>query len=453
VIGPSGSGKSTLLRAVTQSCGIYIWSEKGRRRMEYNPHEDALHRFVEVLWQGERMKLVYRFPTNEKLWEEYARIQAESLRQGGDGKEGTAFYAKNQVAMDEGSQVAWPARHSKGEISAIQHAMNLKIRSESAFWAEYQNEPLPEKNGIEDDELLTAEQIASKLNGYKRALVPIGVNHLTMFIDVQGKLLFWVVCGWQDDFTGYVLDYGAYPDQRRPYFTLRDAQRTLQSVVKGAGLEGGIFAGLDHLANEHLAKEWHREDGAMMRVGLCLVDANWGTSTDMVYQFCRQSACASQLMPSHGRFVGAGSKPFHEYTRRPGDRVGLNWRIPNVRGRRAIRHVLYDANYWKTFVHARLSVPMGDKGCLSLFGREPKTHELLADHLASEYRVKTEGRGRVVDEWKLRPEARDNHWLDGVVGCAVAASALGATLPGFAGERERKPKEKIRLSEIQGRRR
>jgi hypothetical protein len=90
---------------------------------------------------------------------------------------------------------------------------------------------------------------------------------------------------------------------------------------------------------------------------------------------------------------------------------------------------------------------------LSLPGRDPESHRLLAEQLTAEYRVKTEGRGRVVDEWKLRPEARDNHWLDGVVGCAVAASALGATLPGFAGERERKPKEKIRLSEIQGKRR
>ncbi len=46
--------------------------------------------------------------------------------------------------------------------------------------------------------------------------------------------------------------------------------------------------------------------------------------------------------PQPRRFVGASSMPFSEYKRRPGDRVGLNWRIPNVHGKRAIRHVVYD---------------------------------------------------------------------------------------------------------------
>ena len=44
--------------------------------------------------------------------------------------------------------------------------------------------------------------------------------------------------------------------------------------------------------------------------------------------------------------------------------------------------------------------------------------------------MKTEGRGRTVDEWKLRAAAVDNHWLDCLVGCAVAASIQGAILPG-----------------------
>ncbi|MGH7143191.1 MAG: terminase gpA endonuclease subunit, partial [Planctomycetota bacterium] len=177
----------------------------------------------------------------------------------------------------------------------------------------------------------------------------------------------------------------------------------------------------------------------------------WGTSTDVVYQFCRQSAHSALLLPSHGRFVGASSKPFHEYHKRPGDRVGLNWRIPGVQGKRAIRHVLFDTNYWKSFIHTRLAVAMGDKGCLSIFGRDPVHHRLLAEHLTAEYRVRTEGRGRVVDEWKMRPEAIDNHWLDGLVGSAVAASILGAQIAS-AGRNEPVKKPRLRLSTLQGRR-
>ena len=79
-------------------------------------------------------------------------------------------------------------------------------------------------------------------------------------------------------------------------------------------------------------------------------------------------------------------------------------RLSNVHGKWAIRHVVYDTNFWKAFIAARLLVPMGDRGCLSLFGRDPEVHRLFAEHLTAEFRVRTEGRGRVVDEWKLRPE-------------------------------------------------
>ncbi len=46
------------------------------------------------------------------------------------------------------------------------------------------------------------------------------------------------------------------------------------------------------------------------------------------------------------------------------------------------------------------------------FRRKPDEHRLLAEHLTSEYRVKTEGRGRVIDEWKLRAHKPDSQWLD-----------------------------------------
>ena len=38
--------------------------------------------------------------------------------------------------------IAWPERFNHDELSAIQHAMNLKLQDERAFYAEYQNEPL-----------------------------------------------------------------------------------------------------------------------------------------------------------------------------------------------------------------------------------------------------------------------------------------------------------------------
>jgi hypothetical protein len=108
-------------------------------------------------------------------------------------------------------------------------------------------------------------------------------------------------------------------------------------------------------------------------------------------------------MPSHGKYVGAASTPFAEYKKQLGDRVGHNWRIPSTTGKRAIRHVVYDTNYWKSFIFARLAVALGDKTCLSLFGTQPESHRLLADHLTAEYPITTTGRGRTIEEWKERP--------------------------------------------------
>jgi hypothetical protein len=165
-----------------------------------------------------------------------------------------------------------------------------------------------------------------------------------------------------------------------------------------------------------------------LKIGKGLIDANWGVSTDVVYQFCRQSPYTNLLNPSHGRYVGAAGYSFSEYRRQPGDRVGQNWRIPALNPNRRVRHAVYDTNYRMSFVHGRLAVPAGEKSCLTLFGEKPDTHRAFAEHLTAEYRVKTEGRGRTVVEWRVKPGGGDNHWFDGVVGCAVAGSMLGAAL-------------------------
>lgn len=232
-------------------------------------------------WNGQRTKLVYAFPTDEALWKRYAEVRAESLRLGNGGEEATAFYRDHRAAMDEGAVVAWSERFNHDELSAIQHAMNLRLQDEAAFFAEYQNEPLPAETARDDE--LTVEQIAGKLNRMKRGEVPVGVNHVTAFIDVQGNLLFWVVCGWEDDFTGYVLDYGAYPDQKRPYFTLRDARPTLTGLLPGGGVEAAIYAGLEALTAQIIGRAWRRDDGADLWIERCLIDTNWGSSTDVVY--------------------------------------------------------------------------------------------------------------------------------------------------------------------------
>jgi energy-coupling factor transporter ATP-binding protein EcfA2 len=398
-------------------------------------------------WQGEKTRMLYSMPKNMKLWEQYADIRADALREDGNFKAATGFYLAHREEMDEGAVVEWEARFNHDEISALQHAMNLKFQDEAAFMSEYQNDPLPED--YSDDAMLSVDEIAGKVNGLSAGRIPLACDRLTLFIDIQKALLFYAVVAWSEDYSGAVLEYGAWPEQHGRIFSLSSANPTIQAKFPGSGLEGCIYGAMTVLTDELLAREWEREDGAMLKIERALIDANWGSSTDVVYQFCRQSSWAGVVYPAHGRYVGASSKPMTEYRKQPGDRLGFNWMMPNVAGKRAIRHVIFDSNFWKSFVHARLAVPMGDKGCLSLYGRHPQLHQLLAEHLTAEYRVKTIGRGRTVDEWKIRPDRSDNHWLDCLAGCAVAGSMLGATLPEFGIATTRKRKSvQVKLSDM-----
>jgi hypothetical protein len=216
--------------------------------------------------------------------------------------------------------------------------------------------------------------------------------------------------------------------------------------------EAALYKSLGFLINDLCEKEWKRTDGALLKPGRCIIDANWGISTDVVYQFCRQSSHSGILLPGHGRYVGASSISFAGLRRRPGDRRGLNWYMRKGE-KRSIRHVAYDANFWKSFVHSRLKVPIGDNGSLTVFGNRPEFHRNFSGHLTAEFFVKTQGRERTVDEWKLRPEASDNHWFDCLAGCAVGASVLGAALPETGQAGSRRKKEPICLSELQKQRR
>jgi len=138
---------------------------------------------------------------------------------------------------------------------------------------------------------------------------------VTAFIDVHDKLLFYAVAAWEDDFTGYVVDYGTFPDQKRAYFTARSATRTLGRVFRRAAKEGANAAGLNRLLDLLLGREWLREDGSLLHVGRCLIDA--GYEADVVYSTIRRSAGAALIMPSLGQGITAANKPISEYSRKP----------------------------------------------------------------------------------------------------------------------------------------
>lgn len=403
--------------------------------------DQILDRDRHPAFQGVRTRLIHTFPTNEDLWEEYAELRRAGLKID-DLSKSNAFYKKHRKAMNAGAVVAWPERYDAdaGELSAIQHAMNLRIDHPETFDAEYQNEP--RDLAADDDRLPSAAEIGRKLSGLPRRKVPLAATILTAFIDVQQRLLYHAVSAWSPEFTGSVIDYGTWPDQQRAYFTYRDAPRTIQSLpqFKTAGVAGAIRGALDALIAELATRVYEREDGAELRINRILVDS--GDWADIVYQACRESPHAALVLPSKGRGVTAAKAPISEWRRAEGQLVGEEWMLGKVANKRAVRLFTYDTNYWKTRTFQALATLPSDRGCLTLFGQPHKTsHDMLAAHCAAETRTKTFGLGRTVYAYDLRPEKPDNHLLDCLVGSAACASLLGCRLIGRPLVRRPKPPE------------
>jgi hypothetical protein len=367
-------------------------------------------------WQGERTKLVYEWPDAEDAWSQYAELRREGQRDGTGTGAADEFYRQRQAEMDKGGRVAWTERKAIGDLSAIQHAWNLRIdRGEAAFNAEFQNSPLADD--ITTDKL-DKRQLVLRATNIARGIVPAGHTKLTAFVDVQDRLLYWLVASWSESFGGHVVAYGAHPDQGSSYFEAASARKTLALATPGAGFEAALRAGLDETARLLLARDWQREDGVPMRISQLMVDANWGQSTAVVRNFARSSPFAASILPSRGKGVGASGTPMGPRKNR-GDRAGLNWLVGKTAEGTQIE-ATYDTNFWKTFVSARLRLGLGDPEAIMLHAGH---HEMLIEHLVAEFPVRVEARGRSVDEWKS--VARENHWWDCLVGCAVAASITG----------------------------
>ncbi len=417
---------------------------------EFDLASQLLDRELTPEFRGEKSKLLEHFPCEEamQLWEEYAEIRKEDIRNDGDGTAATEFYVTNQTKMDEGAVVSWPERHNAEEHSAVQHCMNLFFKDKAAFYAEYQNEPM-DREGAESL-VIAKDALIEKQGDYDRNVVPASVTKITFGIDVQQSVIMWVVVGWTDSFEGYVLNYGVFPRQTKGSFTVRHAPRPMMGTYKGHGYEGALRKVLDMFENEILNTVYHRTDGLEMDIDLGTVDIGWFKSKETTIEWALTRR--NQVIPSLGRFVGASHLPLNDVRVKPkiGERRGLHWRITTEQ---KYRRVVFDSNWWKSFVHARLLVPKADRGSLVLFKADPRDHLFFADHLTSEYPVQVSSKERTVDEWRLRPN-QENHWLDAIVQAAVAASISGCELPGTAGASNAKRKRnKLKLSEIAARKR
>ena len=384
---------------------------------------DVADRFLDndiyPTWHGLRFKMVEEFPTRLDLWlKDYAQARAKSE------EEGNKFYLAHRAEMDEGAVVDWPQRYDPTkEFSRLHRAMNALVDDADAFYSERQNEPRGKKK---DAVLVSPKDIRMHLNGYDRRIVPDGAHTLTGFIDVHNDILYYVICAWADDRTGYVIDYGTYPEQRRNYFfKSAPGNETLRQVYRGYDVEGAIQEGVRELAAELLTEDYMTSDKVVMPVNRLLIDSGYKRAeVENAIRLLKMPA----LGVSKGRGIRASSKPISEYQREPGDRIGHYW-VEKITKGRSFKTVFIDTNYWKTEVHNSFSLGPGDRSGLTLWGTTPERHRMFSEHCAAEQVQLVKAGERELYEWTQVP-GQDNHLFDCIVGCMAAASTLGVKKPG-----------------------
>lgn len=404
-------------------------------------------------WNGRRIPGLKSFPTNLRLWEQYQELREEDYRNGDKTTaRATAFYQKNRSEMDAGGEAYWQARFDPGELSALQNLMNWFLRDPEGFAAEVQQQP--ERTDQDDTDLLTVEEITQKQHAQAKDVVPMVADRITSMIDVGEKLLWYTVAAWDQRFSGFVLRYGTWPDQGTLKFNKLKPKVTLVDYYSRGKTKLSIDAatrrGLEDLTDmllggkESNGLQFAHESGVEMQIQRLLIDG--GDRDTLIKTFVRERQ-NPRVWVSFGRTPKVGGNKLHEAPKKDSQITGEYWRS-RVDPIGKVRFVVFDTNYWKSFMHRGLSTTCGERGSISLFAQQPHRHEKFASHLRAETRRRLEVNGERADFWDGGGE---NDWFDTLVGCTVAASIEHCTHFGEAAPK--KTGRGMKLSELRNQRR
>lgn len=384
--------------------------------------ERFLDRTKRPEWNGRRTKLLESMPENLDLWAEYKDVRDAGLREEDGGAAGNAFFLKRREELCKGAKAAWEERFNEGEICAVQSGMNLYLDNPETFFAEYQNDPAAAK---QEETKTEPSQIIVRQSGRERGIVPLPCEMVAAGIDVQQKLLYWTVVAAESNATPYVLDYNAWPDQKRVWFSLRDSTRTIQKTFPKQEADAQLYAALEALIAELVGRELKREDGSVFRVGKIVIDARW--RDDVIFRFCKQSPHSALLVPAFGLSAKGNQGNWKDRKSRDGFVVKHDYRLNALAPGRPVRHLTVDSDAWISRVHNALQTPMGSPGALTLFKQRSDAHLCYAEHLCAEYSFDAPGPGgRKVKKWELKPGGPDNHWLDATKLAMLGTYMLGA---------------------------
>jgi len=372
-------------------------------------------------WNGRRYSMVTKFPDREDMWVEYMKLWQEGKASGKDpdARIAHAFYVANRQLMDAGAHVSWEDRYIRDivedgtptEISALQHAYNLRVANgETAFFSEYQNDPLPENMNTIG---LTSALVASRCSGYAPGIIPAHCTRVTRGIDIGARELHSVIKAWLPNGDSFVVDYSRLPVEAPPG-DLRNPRGGVRIALEAAVLSALRVARSE--AEDFLMKD---SDGNERGVDLTLVDSGFLEKT--IYTFCNESGPRYRPIKGYGTKQGQkryAPPPTKQKLKRPLHKCYVS----KLNTGQLLWHV--DADYWKLFAQMRYLQDPETNGACSIWGMDPAKHRNFGNHIVSELFDAETG--------KWEEQNKHNHFLDANAYADCAAGMLGIRIISLA---------------------
>lgn len=272
---------------------------------------------------------------------------------------------------------------------------------------------------------LSREELSKHTGGRRdtRGVVPRDTEFVTVGVDPAKWYVWYAVTAWiscDDVYRGHVVDANVLDvpaDDMDADLALAHTLREMEDWCNG----GWVCA----------------ETGNARQPDLVICDSGYKGTPDskenIVYTWCREAnkrAGRVKGLPLGMTYFpskGAGELTYHAPSSKSKTvkAIGLNYHIKSLmHGRHRVFLLEYNADRWKTWVHQRLSTPIGETGSMSLYNAPRRELTKLAAHLTAE-RAEQEfvpGRGVVT---KFKQIRASNHWLDCTSEAAIAGHMRG----------------------------
>lgn len=276
---------------------------------------------------------------------------------------------------------------------------------------------LPHVPATVDATPLAAHGIMGRMATWRREIVPPDTEHLTLGIDIGKFRCHWVLLAFRASGHVHVVDYGY-----------------LEPLSDQYGEERAIMAALVEF-RDVIERGWLAQDDAASKGHTLRVpDQVWIDSRyqkDVVFQFVRDSGGDTfQACQGYGVEQRTGTYLRPRKLTKVVRAIGEEYHLSLDRASQVYVAEI-NADYWKSWVHARLAQEVREPGAMTLYADLPRVHQKFAKHLTAEKAVEEfiPGKG-VLTKWKR--VSRQNHWFDATYIASAAGHFCGFELVGGA---------------------